>query len=137
MPYSHAPPQQYEQNMSSQGMAPFGVGPALGAPLAPPQHAPLSSSVPSTPREDAARFALPPEKPPPGYDHRLGKQMGHEYATHATTATAAAAHVNGHMQMTATQMSAPYVQGWQPADLSRPDANGLWDYKLYNHGGSQ
>lgn len=116
-PQAQQQPQVYEHGVEhAQGMPPFGVGPALGAPL--------SSSVPSTPRGDAGRFVLPPEKPPPG---GYGKQM--EYPSHTATA-----HVGGHMQVTATQLSAPYVQGWQPTEMARADGNGMWDYKFYTPG---
>lgn len=120
--------------------ASFPVTAALGAPLPPS----LSSSVPGTPREPP-RFlgdkpgappphapslpppsslppsSLPPSSslppPPPGYEE---KPLGHEYARA--------------LPMTATALSAPYVQGWQPPEMGRE--NGMaWDYKFYSHAG--
>ncbi|GJE86336.1 hypothetical protein PsYK624_024160 [Phanerochaete sordida] len=148
MPYPTPQPQAYEPVEHAQGMAqplaPYGVNPGL----------PQIGSVPSTPRGDAGRFALPPEKPPPPYDHRLPKPL--DYPQHAGPSGHHNGHnvgghvnghgsghgghsvnghnVSGHMQMTATSLTQPYVQGWQPADMSRPDGNGIWDYKFYTPG---
>lgn len=96
-------------------------------PINPPAvQPPLTSSVPSTPREPT-RYLLGSDKPTPPYDTRIGKaelqrQMSHEYQ-HTATAHG--------MAITATQLSAPYVQGWQP-EVPRPDGGAQWDYKFYS-----